>query len=67
MFWCTFEHCSRIYIATIFSEGSFAVIFLYFKCADTLCWILQYEEFNKYLKVYKDIHIKIIIPSFFVK
>ena len=67
MFGCTFEPCSRIYIATIFSEGSLAVIFQYFKCTDTLCWILQYEEFNKYLKVYKDIHIKIIIPSFFVK
>ena len=33
--WCIFRHCSRIYIATIFSEGNLAVIFQYFKCTYT--------------------------------
>ena len=65
--WCTFEHCSRIYIAIIFSEGSLAVISQYFICKFILCQIFQYEDFNKYLKVYKDIHIKMSIPSLFVK
>lgn len=65
--WCTFEHYSRIYIAITFSKGNLAVIFQYFKCTYALCQIFQYEQFNKYLKVYKDIHTKMIIPSLFVK
>lgn len=33
--WCIFKHCSRIYIATVFSEGNLAVILKYFQCTYT--------------------------------
>lgn len=39
--WCIFKHCSRICIATIFSESNWAVIFQYFRCMYLLMLMFQ--------------------------